>query len=310
MSIYMYSNIENRKLTLIEWNTYITYKKTYILNTILKPTSLENSEEYKSFIKTFQTIINYKIFNISHILFLVIKLLEDSYLDSSVVNRIINNDTTINPTTINPTTINDTPDTTNLKTIIQILIENVIYIDISLNIHCVLIVYFLKKLENISNTSRNMFNKFDAFDAFDNHIKPSTLILLFLKLIHKIDYTINPISIPNPISILILNIKKTVSIKMKQYLDTFMIDINQTFINYNVESIYKICTTYIFLIIDLLYNELFYNIFNVLDTYILTHINKKDSFDLDKYCVHMKYIKTTIKTLLDIEITNIKERFS
>lgn len=297
MSIYISTSIENKKLTLSEWNTYITYKKTYILNTILKPTSLENSEEYKSFIKTFQTIINYKIFNISHILFLVIKLLEDSYLDSSVVNRIINNDTTINPTTIN-----DTPDTTNLKTIIQILIENVIYIDISLNIHCVLIVYFLKKLKNISNTSRNEFDKFDTFDTFDNHIKPSTLILLFLKLIHKIDYTLNPIPI--------LNIKKTVSIKMKQYLDTFMIDINETFINYNVESIYKICTTYIFSIIDLLYNELFYNIFNVLDTYILTHINKKDSFDLDKYCVHMKYIKTTIKTLLDIEITNIKEHFT
>ena len=88
-----------------DWQKYIDYKKLILLETIDKSNCLDNSNDNKAFITILKTIIDFKLFNISHIAFLLFKLLENSsIINSNVVHDIIND--TIND--INNTSVLDT----------------------------------------------------------------------------------------------------------------------------------------------------------------------------------------------------------
>jgi len=228
-----------------------------------------------------------------------------------------------------------------LKIIINIIIDFVVKTEVYLNITCLLMVHFIDKINNkhnYTNTDRdnentkhnndynlnNSINKPKLFNLFirtykqiTTHIKSSTLILIFLKFIKKIDNNkftndilINYInddkdSINNSYKTY-MNNKKDNNKKTKEYLDIFMIEITKYLedtIYINTPNVYSICSNYIINNIELMFNN-FENIYSILETYLLTSvtINKEK----EKKLFHLK---TVIKNLCNLEFDNVKKLF-
>jgi len=336
-------NENQNKFNLTDWSNYIDYKKLLIIKKIDSTNYLDDSIENIKFIKILKSIIESRIFDISHISFLSIKLLEYTYIKSEIINDAfeINNSNTDSSNTNN----NDNDNDNNIKIILKIIVDFIVYIEITLNLHCILIVYFLKNIKHKNkNNSRypkilNVFNKFnDAIDnttinntninntTIDNHnelyINPSTLILLLLKLTNKLFIPNLENDKTNIIKLHINYIKsqKQSSIKFKMYLDTFIIKLTTYFFKQNDENdvnndvnntnnIYKICIEYINLIIDLLFNQ-FNNLFDILETYLIISINNNEKEDINKDKINnLNNIKNGIKKLLDTQINSIRELF-
>ena len=327
-------NENQNKFNLTDWSNYIDYKKLLIIKKIDSTNYLDDSIENIKFIKILKSIIESRIFDISHISFLSIKLLEYTYIKSEIINDAfeINNSNTDGSNTNN--------DDNNIKIILKIIVDFIVYIEITLNLHCILIVYFLKNIKHKNeNDSRypkilNVFNKFnDSIDntTIDNHnelyINPSTLILLLLKLTNKLFIPNLENDKTNIIKLHINYIKsqKQSSIKFKMYLDTFIIKLTTYFFKQNDENdvnddinntdnIYKICIEYINLIIDLLFNQ-FNNLFDILETYLIISINNNEKEDINKDKTNkdkinnLNNIKNGIKKLLDTQINSIRELF-
>jgi len=310
-------NENQNKFNLTDWSNYIDYKKLLIIKKIDSTNYLDDSIENMKFIKILKSIIESRIFDISHISFLSIKLLEYTYIKSEIINDAFE----INNSNTDSSNTNNNDNDNNIKIILKIIVDFIVYIEITLNLHCILIVYFLKNIKhknenNNKNDSRypkilNVFNKFnDSIDnttidntTIDNHnelyINPSTLILLLLKLTNKLFIPNLENDKTNIIKLHINYIKsqKQSSIKFKIYLDTFIIklttyffkqnDINDNVNNdknndvNNTDNIYKICIEYINLIIDLLFNQ-FNNLFDILETYLIISINNNEKEDINK----------------------------
>ena len=166
-----------------------------------------------------------------------------------------------------------------LKIIINIIIDFVVKTEVYLNITCLLMVHFIDKINNKHNYTNtdvdnkntkhnndynlnNSINKPKLFNLFTRthkqittHIKSSTLILIFLKFIKKIDNNkftndilINYIN-DNKDNInnyykTYMNNKKDNNKKTEEYLDIFMIEITKYLedtIYINNTNVYSIC---------------------------------------------------------------------
>lgn len=228
-----------------------------------------------------------------------------------------------------------------LKIIINIIIDFVVKTEVYLNINCLLMVHFIDKINNkhnYTNTDRdnentkhnndynlnNSTNKPKLFNLFTRthkqiitHIKSSTLILIFLKFIKKIDndkftndilinyINDNKYNMNNSYKTY-MNNKKDNNKKTKEYLDIFMIEITKYLedtIYINTPNVYSICSNYIINNIELMFNN-FENIYSILETYLLTSvtINKEK----EKKLFHLK---TVIKNLCNLEFDNVKKLF-
>ena len=321
-----------------EWQKYIDYKKTQILEQIDNTNNLDNSQNNKSFIEILKSIINFKIFNVSKFTFLALKLLETShFIDSNIIINIIKNTVLIQPIQPIPPILSIPPiqpiHQTNIINIIKIIIDLVVQVEISLNYHCILIIHFINKVK-LKHKSIHLQPKiFNIFNKIDNDIsqliKPSTIILLFLKFVKKLggiqvtnntnnmlDNIVNFINNNSSIACTKFNIQKSseINLKMKMYLDTFMININKYFINNSLDNhslennIYLICIEYIISIVELLYNNFNY-LFNVLELCIIANYNyKKIDFTEDKK-QDLEEIKNNIRILINDEINICKNLF-
>jgi len=228
-----------------------------------------------------------------------------------------------------------------LKLIINIIIDFVVKSEVCLNINCLLMVHFIDKINNkhnYTNTDRdnentkhnndynlnNSINKPKLFNLFTRthkqittHIKSSTLILIFLKFIKKIDndkftndilinyINDNKYNMNNSYKTY-MNNKKDNNKKTKEYLDIFMIEITKYLedtIYINTPNVYSICSNYIINNIELMFNNFEY-IYSILETYLLTSvtINKEK----EKKLFHLK---TVIKNLCNLEFDNVKKLF-
>lgn len=276
----------NHILDVIEWNKYIYNKKLFLLNNIDNNNTIDSSNDSLKFNDILKDIIKINIFNISYISFMIFKFLEKSFIPSAILLNAIdiytdeqmfnilylNNYEECKIDKINK--IKYIPESLSyiksLKFIINMIIEFVVTIELLLNIQCLLITDFIDKIyynkSNKSNTNNNDYNdnsfKPNIFKIFNktnkatiNHIKPSTRILLILKLISKLgsnDYSnynnniillfsnklnvsneinsneINPKQI-NPKLINYMKNKKEINNKKKIYLDTFIIEISKYF---------------------------------------------------------------------------------
>jgi len=318
-------------LNLNEWQKYIDNKKNNILDQIDKSNMLDNSIENKKFIEILKSIINCKIFNVSQFTFLSIKLLITyGFIDPQILLDILNNNINVNNSdNINN---NNNPEP-NLKNILKIIIEFIVKIEISLNYNCILIIHFLNKINNGTNNNKNetpdVFNIFSKIDNdITNSIKSSTIILLFLKFIIKLEkyeninknqHIINNIikfndnnNTNNSITNINYNVKKStiLTLKIKMYLDTFMSNINNYFLNTNKTNtnIYSICIEYIICIVETLYNEFNY-LFDILELCIILNFKNNNINFTDNKKKELENIKNEIKHLINNEINICKELF-
>jgi hypothetical protein len=324
-------------LNINDWNNYIYIKKKELINYIDKNNSLDKSNDTLIFNNIIKDVININIFNMSYIAFMTLKFLETSFIPSEIILNAINiyNDCEVQKINNN---INDEFETFNyikiLKYIINIIIDFVIKIEIILNLKLLLIIHFINKVKNekINKNITNITNSTNAHNAPNeitsniykiftnintniiNHITPSTLILLFLKLISKLNN--NDYDDDNEILHFLnenenkqtLNIqynyntkKKLVNKKTKQYLDTFMLDITKYFFEDSNPDIYIICTKYIFNNVELIFNN-FENIFSILEYHLLKSKNINENKK-----IKLSYLRNVIKNLIEIEIDKINK---
>ena len=330
-------------LDINEWQKHIDYKKQNIIEQIDNSIILDNSIENKKFTEILKTIINLKIFNVSQFTFLAIKLLVNSlFIDYNIILDIIKNDT-----------LSQNNSDNNLKNILILIIDFVVQLEISLNYNCILITHFLNKIDKIQNNNNNnnkLYNErpeiFKSFTKIDNDIskcisKQSTVILLFLKFVSKIAVYKNYKTLMNTIinfndddkddkddkdnSITKIqnnrnnrNKTKILSSKLKMYLDTFMININNYFLN-NIDNIdnidnskntniYLICIEYIISIVEILYNEFNY-LFDILETCIISNLKYKNINFTEDRKKELDNIKNEIKKSINNEINRCKELF-
>ena len=236
---------------------------------------------------------------------------------------------------------NYTQNDIDIMNLMSLFVDMIIHIEISITFQIILIIYFLKNINtntntNITNTSRcpNYFNKFNIKLYYENEnesIKPSTLILLLLKFVSKLGI-LNSITNSKTENSLVSNyikIKKTASLKSKECLDTFILQIANYFENNsensNTNNIYKLCIDHIFAIIDLIFSQ-YTNVFDILEKIIIIDIKNKSNSEnktenqtenqtenktiIEEKIKKFKHIKSSIYNLIDIEIHNKKSLFT
>ena len=206
-----------------KWDNYIYTKKLELIDDIEQSnTILDKSISSTIFNDILKDIININIFNISYISFMLLKFLESSFIPTEIILNVINiySDDKLYEIIIkqqiemtkkndynrqNNKTI-EIVDTINyiniLKFILNIIIEFVVKTELCLNLKCLLMLHFIEKYNTKINKNSKINTKINTkinidkpkvFNLFirphkiaTTHIKSSTLILLFLKLIRKI----------------------------------------------------------------------------------------------------------------------------
>ena len=340
----------NNTLNINDWNNYINKKKIILIDKLDDNNNiLDSSQDSFNFNTILKSIVKINIFNISYITFMKLKFLETSFIPSEVLLNIIeiysddqmhiilNEKTKIknNTNTTNTANTNDTYKyIKTLKFIINMIIDFVVKAEVSLNIQCLLINNFIDKITNINTTTTNilqndnnlkpkifkLFNKSNT--SLCNNIKSSSIILLFFKLINKLNIT-NSYDNNNYDDEIInllqetkdnnlnnyINKHKNINKKTKIYLDSFILEITKYFNieqtnNYICLDIHTICSKYILNNIELMFNN-FENIFSVLETHLLKSININE-----KLKIKLVHLRNFIINLANIEIDNINKLFS
>ena len=335
-------------LTLDTWQSHIDKKKLELLTYIASRDYLENTSDNIKFISIIKELVNYNLFNISNIAFYVLKLLENTFIDSNILYEVISYDSSEINTITNAniiTTTNHKSESNEyldiLTKYLHLIIDNVAHIELSLNIHFIIIINNLQKLQTpnksnikkINNLSPKVFHTFEKINNnIINTIKPSSHILLFLKLIRKLGkfhiLSLNNNGITQNKDTKYTNYiknNKESSNKIKCTLDNFIININNFYeskdykdmiieypldtslnslnvthsINNNVTSI---CQNYIVFIVKILFTE-FNNLFDLLDT----HLKSSDNITEEKI-QNILIIKTTLSNMINIEIEKIKNK--
>ena len=328
-------------ITIDEWQEYIYYKKQLIIENINSLDDLDNSKDNIKFITILKSIINLKIFNISKFSYSAINLLIiSSFINPIILYNIIKQDETITNsveeyTESNLDTNTNTNTNTTLTNILKIIIDFVVQIEISLNYHCILIIHFINKSQQQVHTQSQpqsqpqVFNSFSKIDkTITESIKPSTLILLFIKFLQKIgggqkNNIFNKLLLFEKTNKSVITTKQNIkellktNTNMKASLDTFIININKYFINTPKiidtpdtilnNNIYSICTNYIISIVELFYNN-FNILFSILEHYILLNMNDK-LLEYENKKQELETIKISIKQLINDEIKLCKEVF-
>lgn len=300
------SKLNKFTLTLTEWENHINHKKNKILKNININNVLDTTNENVKFINIIKSLIKSRLFTISNVAFLFIKMLETTYIKPSIILHSVgiyykdvymnNVSNMIDESNINNTNTNDLV----LESLLKLVVDLVVYFEIIININCLIIIKFLQNIY-ISSRQPKIFNRFQKLNnEAERSIKPSTLILLCLKFIRKIgvfkieDKLIKLINddpddcndSKRKLNIKLQKMQIDVRTKMRQMLDTFMLKIDSFFKidkddrieideSDDKNNIYKICISYITALIELFLNN-FNILFDVLELYIIKDISNND----------------------------------
>uniref|UniRef100_A0A6C0EYF6 Uncharacterized protein n=1 Tax=viral metagenome TaxID=1070528 RepID=A0A6C0EYF6_9ZZZZ len=333
------SNLNKFTLTLTEWENHINHKKQKILKNININNVLDTTNENVKFINIIKSLMKSRLFTISNIAFLFIKMLETTYIKPSIILHSVGiyyKDVYMNNVSnMIDESVNNTSDLV-LESLLKLVVDLVVYFEIIININCLIIIKFLQNIY-ISSRQPKIFNRFQKLNnEAERSIKPSTLILLCLKFIRKIgvfkieDKLIKLINddpddkndTKRKLNIKLQKMQNDVRIKMRQMLDTFMLKIDSFFEidkDDRIEidefddknNIYKICIFYITALIELFLNN-FNILFEVLELYIIKDISNNDvssNNELPNKIQKLKYMKNTINNLLDVEFDDMKNLF-
>ena len=122
-------------LTLENWQSHIDKKKLELLTHVASSNYLENTSENLQFISIIKELVNCNLFNISSLAFCILKLLENSFIDSNILYEAVSDTNTTTNDTVESNEYLDT-----LKNYIHLIIDNVVHIELSLNIHFIIII--------------------------------------------------------------------------------------------------------------------------------------------------------------------------
>ena len=344
----------NNILDITDWNNYIYKQKINLIDEIDKSNILEKCNDNLTFNTILKSILRMNIFNISYIAFMTLKFLETSFIPSEILLNVLNiytdeqmyNALLINTNTNTASSTSSTPNSNKqyetynyiktLKFIIQMLIDFIVKIEVLLHIQCLLITNFIDKINDKQTILKYKIDTFKPkiFKLFHksnkdmcNNVKSSTLILLFFKLINKLNtstYDTNDImnylqetndTETNKTNHFLNYIKhkKEINKKTNIYLDKFILEITYYFDvdtskdtsknNFMYPDIYTICSKYILNTIELIFNH-FENLFTILETHLLKSISINE---LKRK--KLSYLRNVIKNLADNEFDTIKKLF-
>ena len=332
---------ENEKyklaITYNDWNNYIKIKKTKLLRQLDNTSYLDNSNESKIFITILKAIFNMDMFNMSRISYLAFSFL-DIYINSYLIN-ILQNDKHIYHIT-NISSLNDKQINNNTKIILQFIINLIIQIEFILNLHLFIIIYIIYQNTELSQHNKNITNNEDKAnsipgtfmfskpkilykvekicDDIQSSIKPSTTILLLLKINRKLCNILDVFdtSLLLKESGLIKNAKELNS-KINNLLDAFILAIakntkcqNTTSTSTNAKANnnimierYELCINYVLDLANILY--MYFDIaFETFIKYLKLENTSNDNshtrFDNTKKC---------ISDLLKCELITLETKF-
>ena len=324
------SKLNKFTLTLTEWENHINHKKNKILKNININNILDTTNENVKFINIIKSLIKSRLFTISNVAFLFIKMLETTYIKPSIILHSVgiyykdvymnNVNNVIDDSNINNNTNTNSNDLI-LESLLKFVVDLVVYFEIIININCLIIIKFLQNIY-ISSRQPKIFNRFQKLNhEAERSIKPSTLILLCLKFIRKIgvfkieDKLIKLINddpddcndSKRKLNIKLQKMQNDVRTKMRHMLDTFMLKIDSFFEidkddrieideSDDKNNIYKICISYITALIELFLNN-FNILFEVLELYIIKDISNNDVSNNDVSSVSSNELPNKIQKL-------------
>jgi hypothetical protein len=300
-----------------DWYNYIKINKIKILKNIDSSSFLDGSKINKIFTNLLQGLFNTDVFDISRVSYLAFSFL-DLYINSYLTDIIRqNNSKPVTTSNVSSPTLSTKKQ---IHNILYFIINLVIHIELTLNLHLFMLIYLLKKQEknsclrgNLDTTYQHKFIKprillkFEKiYNDIELNIEPSSILLLLLKINYKIsnifDYLDNDI---------ILNEKdkdkdkdkdknKEITNKINKLLDSFILSIEQqSSTQSNTYEKYSICINYMLDFATLAYS--YFDLgFGILVKYLKNEYpDKKDSFDI---------IQKTISTFLKNEITTLEKK--
>lgn len=316
-----------------DWYNYIKINKIKILKNIDSSSFLDGSKTNKIFTNLLQGLFNTDVFDISRVSYLAFSFL-DLYINSYLTDIIRQNKskpvTIINISSTNVSSPAASSTNTQIHNILYFIINLVIHIELTLNLHLFMLIYLLKKQEQNSlkcnpdtNTPQYKFIKPKILLKFEKiyndielNIEPSSILLLLLKINYKIsnifDYLDNDIILnekdPSKNTSIITK-NKEITNKINKLLDSFILSIEniyrhtqsepQSSTQSNTYEKYSICINYMLDFATLAYS--YFDLgFEILVKYLKNEYpDKKDSFDI---------IQKTISTFLKNEITTLEKK--
>ena len=293
------------EITYNEWVDYIRIRKIRLLKQIDKTSILDTSNENILFNTNLKSIFSMDIFNLSRISYLAFSFL-DIYINNHL-QSILEND-------IKP---NNTQN--NTCTILECVINIIIHIEFILNLHFFIIIYIIRQhtIKNHQHTDiskpKILYKIEKICKDIETQIKPSTIILLLLKINHKLCNILGIIDnklIQNEIGI-IKQIKE-LNKKLSFLLDSFILAIAKN-TNNNIDNIdnidntnttiidrYELSVNYICDLANILY--MYFDIgFDILIKYIIKECNPVDT-------KHIEISKKSISGLLKSEINTLETK--
>jgi len=298
-----------------DWYNYIKINKIKILKNIDSSSFLDGSKINKIFTNLLQGLFNTDVFDISRVSYLAFSFL-DLYINSYLTYIIRqNNSTPVTTSNVSSPTLSTK---TQIHNILYFIINLIIHIELTLNLHLFMLIYLLKKQEQNSlksnpNTNTPQYKfikprillKFEKiYNDIELNIEPSTILLLLLKINYKIsnifDYLDNDIILNEKDKDKDKDKNKEITNKINKLLDSFILSIEQqSSTQSNTYEKYSICINYMLDFATLAYS--YFDLgFGILVKYLKNEYpDKKDSFDI---------IQKTISTFLKNEITTLEKK--
>ena len=333
--------LKTNKLTIsyVDWISYIKIKKHKILRKIDTTSILDNSIENKTFINILKNIFSTDIFDISRIGYIAFSFL-DTYINPYLVN-ILKNDKQLNYYFLNHKDYDNNDNNDNngnkklnddINNILELIINFIIQTEFSLNLHLFLIIYLLTKNASSSEKVKETKSPYEKttpkllkpvillkFEQIYNNIslniKPSSVILLLLKINYKLTNILDNININNYNKIIKNELEfykhiRELNKKINTLLDSFILEITKildqsqiAIANANTTAIpdkdiiekYSICINYILDLGNLFYTS-FDTVFEIFIKYLKKEYPDNKTFDTVKFTIS-NFIKQELSIL-------------
>ena len=302
-------------ITFNEWVNYINLRKILLLKQIDRTSILDTSNETTIFNTNLKKIFSMDIFNLSRISYLAFSFL-DIYIDNQLQSILEKNAIPIINYDFNKQSIST-------QSVLEVVINLIVHIEFILNLHFFIIIYIIRQnkttnKEFIQNNTTNfrkpkiLFKLEKICNDIETLIKPSTTILLLLKINHKLCNILDMIDnklLMNEIPFFITQIKE-LNNKISFLLDGFILAIANNTIcqnkktqtpENNIIDRYELCINYICDLANILYK--YFDIgFDTLIKYIIKE------YKMPETPKSIETSKKSISSLLQNELTILETK--
>lgn len=304
------------KILYDHWDNYIQNHKIDILEGLSINNLLSTTSDGINFLNIIAKICQFRLFDLSRISYLAFIFL-DKYIESNwdniINNNSVNNSVNNNGVTKKATVIDF------LDGLLQLIINTVILIELTLNFHFLLLVMNLNLEDDQKSIPENFKKDLQILKyillakELKQNVKSSTLVLFMMKIIKSINSNIDilcklDIKLVNQLLPIIKLVQKGTIEPCNQYLDNFIISLasgNSSGLPYNDKSVtYAIINICNELIISSV--KTFYNLFDVVYLELVKYLITKYPDDEKRLLL----IGGSIHDLLDMEILTMIAKFN